>query len=163
MAPEVLLRSGYGTECDWWSVGCILYEMLVGYAPFYADTPSETAEKILHHERTLEFPPEASGVSNEARDLIRRLLSRREERLTLEAIQAHPFFGGVDWDKLREMPSPHTPTITSETDTQHFEEFEPALPGTPQHDAALSSSAPSTPVRDEKTVLFAGFQYNRAV
>ena len=46
IAPEVLLRSGYTQLCDWWSVGVILYEMLVGQPPFMANTPAETQYKV---------------------------------------------------------------------------------------------------------------------
>jgi len=46
IAPEVLLRTGYTQLCDWWSVGVILYEMLVGSPPFLANTPSETQYKV---------------------------------------------------------------------------------------------------------------------
>ena len=120
MAPEVLTRSGYGRECDWWSFGCILFEMLVGYAPFYAESAQETADKVLRHTETLQFPQESS-LSEEARALIQQLLTRREDRIGVEAIKAHPFFSGVDWEGLRDMTPPHTPTILSETDTQHFE------------------------------------------
>lgn len=42
IAPEVFQQKGYGKECDWWSVGVIMYEMLVGYPPFCSDTPQET-------------------------------------------------------------------------------------------------------------------------
>ena len=157
MAPEVLTRAGYGRECDWWSFGCILFEMLVGYAPFYAETQQETADKVLRHTETLAFPPEAS-LSPEARSLIQALLTTRDERLTVEGIKAHPFFAGVDWEGLREAPPPHTPTILSETDTQHFEEFEPTPPG--QH-VAEERRTPRAEPRDAKAVLFAGFSYAR--
>lgn len=46
IAPEVLLRTGYTQLCDWWSVGVILYEMLVGAPPFLANTPAETQYKV---------------------------------------------------------------------------------------------------------------------
>ena len=48
IAPEVLLKKGYGLECDFWSVGAIMYEMLVGYPPFYSDEPMTTCRKIVH-------------------------------------------------------------------------------------------------------------------
>lgn len=48
IAPEVLLRTGYTQLCDWWSVGVILYEMLVGSPPFLANTPAETQYKVIY-------------------------------------------------------------------------------------------------------------------
>ncbi|KAK4382189.1 Serine/threonine-protein kinase tricorner [Sesamum angolense] len=47
IAPEVLLKKGYGMECDWWSLGAIMYEMLVGYPPFYSDEPMSTCRKLM--------------------------------------------------------------------------------------------------------------------
>lgn len=47
MAPEVLLKKGYGMECDWWSLGAIMYEMLIGYPPFCSDDPRMTCRKVL--------------------------------------------------------------------------------------------------------------------
>lgn len=48
MAPEVLLKKGYGVECDWWSLGAIMYEMLVGYPPFCSDDPRIACRKVLN-------------------------------------------------------------------------------------------------------------------
>lgn len=46
IAPEVLLRTGYTQLCDWWSVGVVLYEMLIGCPPFAAQSPMETQNKV---------------------------------------------------------------------------------------------------------------------
>ena len=79
IAPEVLLKKGYGLECDWWSVGAIMYEMLVGYPPFYSDEPMTTCRKIVHWRHHLRFPAEVT-LSPESRDLIERLLCDVDQR-----------------------------------------------------------------------------------
>ena len=156
MAPEVLLQTGYGLECDWWSLGVILYEMIVGYTPFYSKTPEETAEKIVQFRTSLEFPEERE-VSAEARSLITQLLCGRDERLDFARIKAHKFFAGVDWGTLSTGAAPHLPNICSETDTQNFEEFEPATEPTEPR-----GGRPPIPVSRSgsgRDLFFAGFAY----
>jgi serine/threonine kinase 38 len=156
MAPEVLLQTGYGLECDWWSLGVILYEMIVGYTPFYSKTPEETAEKIVQFRTSLEFPEERE-ISAEARSLITQLLCGRDERLDFARIKAHKFFAGVDWGSLRTGAAPHLPNICSETDTQNFEEFEPATePTEPRGGRPPITVSRSGSGRD---LFFAGFAY----
>lgn len=58
IAPEVLTKTGYGMECDWWSLGAIMYEMMIGYPPFYSEDPMSTCKKIVNWRSTLRFPPE---------------------------------------------------------------------------------------------------------
>jgi serine/threonine kinase 38 len=120
IAPEVFSRAGYGPECDWWSVGVIMYEMLVGYPPFASDDPMETYRKIVHWRGSLRFPEDVH-LSPEARDLIQRLLCDAPDRLGtrggLEEIQAHPFFRGIDWARLRAIKAPIIPVVTSLTGT----------------------------------------------
>ena len=58
IAPEVLTKTGYGMECDWWSLGAIMYEMMVGYPPFYSDEPMATCRKIVNWRTSLRFPSE---------------------------------------------------------------------------------------------------------
>merc|ERR1719433_494503 len=59
IAPEVFSQKGYQKEVDWWSLGVIMYECLVGYPPFYAEEPLQTCRKIVNYKRTLKIPPEA--------------------------------------------------------------------------------------------------------
>jgi protein-serine/threonine kinase len=65
------MQRGYSRECDWWSVGVIMFEMLVGYPPFCSETPQETYRKIMNFKETLRFPEDAL-LSPEAQDLIER-------------------------------------------------------------------------------------------
>jgi protein-serine/threonine kinase len=74
IAPEVFMQKGYGKECDWWSVGVIMYEMLVGYPPFCSEKPADTYRKIMNFRETLRFPEDCQ-LSFEARDLIEKYVS----------------------------------------------------------------------------------------
>ena len=69
IAPEVFMQTGYTSSCDWWSLGVIMYEMLIGYPPFCSENPTETYRKVMTWRETLVFPPEVP-ISNQARDLI---------------------------------------------------------------------------------------------
>lgn len=124
IAPEVLQRSGYTHLCDWWSVGVIMYEMLVGQPPFLAATPADTQLKVINWETTLHIPKQAP-LSCEARDLILRLCTSPERRLGkngIEEIKNHPFFANVDWSYgVRRMQAPYRPQICSPTDTSNFD------------------------------------------
>eukprot|EP00879_Flechtneria_rotunda_P010165 GHRR01010627.1.p1 GENE.GHRR01010627.1~~GHRR01010627.1.p1 ORF type:complete len:352 (+),score=113.37 GHRR01010627.1:3231-4286(+) len=126
IAPEVLLKKGYGMECDWWSLGAILYEMLIGYPPFYSDDPLTTCRKIVNWRLFLKFPDEIR-ISSAAHDLIRRLMCDVDDRLGttgVQEIKAHPFFDGVDWANLHTQPAPYIPRVDHELDTQNFERFD---------------------------------------
>ncbi|KAG6529585.1 hypothetical protein ZIOFF_011794 [Zingiber officinale] len=142
IAPEVLLKKGYGVECDWWSLGAIMYEMLIGYPPFYSDEPMATCRKIVNWRTHLKFPEEAK-LSPEAKDLVSRLLCNVEQRLGTKGadeIKDHPWFNGVEWDKLYEMEAAFIPEVKDELDTQNFEKFE-------ESDSQIQSSSKSGPWR----------------
>ena len=126
IAPEVLTKRGYDHTADWWSYGAILFEMLVGYPPFYSDDPTMTCRKIVDWRRTLRIPANA-GLSGAATDLLLRLLRDPQDRLGqhgVAEIKAHPFFTGIDWSNLQAMRPPFVPELVSEVDTANFERFE---------------------------------------
>ncbi|CAI9178740.1 unnamed protein product [Rangifer tarandus platyrhynchus] len=124
IAPEVLLRKGYTQLCDWWSVGVILFEMLVGQPPFLAPTPTETQLKVINWESTLHIPAQVE-LSPEARDLIAKLCCAAEHRLGrngADDLKAHPFLGAIDFSSdIRRQPAPYVPTISHPMDTSNFD------------------------------------------
>lgn len=70
IAPEVFIQKGYGKECDWWSLGAIFFECLVGWAPFCSENPSDTYKKIIEWPTFLQFPEEVY-VSPDVESVIR--------------------------------------------------------------------------------------------
>lgn len=74
IAPEVFGKAGYTEIVDWWSVGAILFEMLVGYAPFCSDNPKETCRKVVQWNKYLQIPTNVQ-IPKEAANLIFRLMS----------------------------------------------------------------------------------------
>lgn len=103
IAPEVFGQYGYDETVDWWSVGCILFEMLVGYPPFFSDEPAITCQKIMHWKKTFNIPPEAK-LSEASTDILKRMICDADSRLGkngVEEIKAHPFFANTDWEGLR--------------------------------------------------------------
>ena len=84
IAPEVLMQKGYGMECDWWSLGIILYECLVGYTPFYAEEPVVTCRKILRWAHFLEVPDRIVGaVSSDCIDFLLGLITDSNKRYSI--------------------------------------------------------------------------------
>jgi serine/threonine kinase 38 len=130
VAPEVLTKSGYGPEIDWWSVGVIFFEMLVGYAPFCSKETSEVCHKILNWEKYLKIPSKIK-ISPEAEDLISKLINHPDIRLGIngvEEIKSHPFFKGIDWENIRESKAPFIPKLKNDYDTCYFDLYEKKEP-----------------------------------
>ncbi|KAL4567509.1 hypothetical protein LXL04_023094 [Taraxacum kok-saghyz] len=158
IAPEVLLKKGYGMECDWWSLGAIMYEILVGYPPFYSHDPITTCRKIVHWRNHLRFPEDAM-LSPEAKYLIYRLLCDVEHRLGTngpDQIKSHPWFKDVMWDQLYEMEAAFKPEVNGELDTQNFMKFDELNPPT----SGRTSSGPSRKQQlNPKDLNFVGYTY----
>ncbi|KAK0424176.1 hypothetical protein QR680_008529 [Steinernema hermaphroditum] len=132
ISPEALQAQGtpgeFGPELDWWSVGVLLYELLLGETPFYADSLAATYNRIQHHEQHLVFPEDVE-VSDKAKNLIKGLLSDRSVRLGKKGvteIKTHPFFKNPDWtfDTIRKATPPVVPELSSDDDTRFFEDVE---------------------------------------
>jgi len=129
IAPEVLMRIGYTQLCDWWSVGVILYEMLVGQPPFLAQTPAETQYKVINWATTLRIPSQAN-LTDDAKDLILKLCTDHSRRLGSKGAQEvknHSFFASYDstapfdFENLRRLSAPYIPKISHPTDTSNFD------------------------------------------
>lgn len=121
-----VLCKGYTKTCDWWSVGVILYEMLVGVAPFRAETAYETQVKVINWKETLRIPDDCK-MSKYASNLIFKLCTHAETRLTADGIKAHCFFKSFDFGpNLRRSKAPYIPTIRHATDTSNFEPIDSA-------------------------------------
>lgn len=159
IAPEVFGKRGYGPECDWWSLGAIVYEMLVGYPPFHAKSPADTYMKIQNWRTHLQFPAEPK-LSPTARHFIQRLLCDADSRLGrhgVEEIRQHPFFFGVDWSNLTKVRAPFIPELRSITDCSHFPVDElPQGPG-PMDNGGADARVSTV----DKDCAFVGYTFKR--
>lgn len=117
IAPEVLMQKGYGMDCDWWSLGVIMYECLVGFTPFYADDPVSTCRKIMRWSNYLDIPDDvANELTGECIDFMLSLIIDSKHRIGkngIDEIKAHPWLHGVQWDTLRSQAAPHVPRGSS--------------------------------------------------
>jgi len=124
IAPEVFSQRGYEKSVDWWSLGVILYECLVGYPPFYAEEPLQTCRKIVNYKHSLKVPKEAC-LSADANDIIMKLICHRRSRIGYRGIRQHPFFKLCMWSNLMVHKPPFIPKLTDKFDTSNFDEFKP--------------------------------------
>ncbi|KAG5276503.1 hypothetical protein AALO_G00132800 [Alosa alosa] len=123
IAPEVILRQGYGKPVDWWAMGVILYELLVGCVPFFGDTPEELFGQVVSDE--IIWPDGDDALPVDAQDLITRLLRQSPlERLGTGGageVKQHPFFSHLDWNSLLRQKAEFIPQLESEDDTSYFD------------------------------------------
>ncbi|XP_028460652.1 rho-associated protein kinase 2 isoform X1 [Perca flavescens] len=159
ISPEVLQSQDgagyYGRECDWWSVGVFIYELLVGETPFYAESLVGTYGKIMNHKNTLIFPDDVE-MSQDAKDLICAFLTDRKVRLGrtgMDEIKCHPFFKNDQWtfDNIRETVAPVVPELNGDIDTSNFDDIED------DKGAAETFSPPKAFVGNQ--LPFVGFTY----
>ena len=122
IAPEIFTGTGYSFDCDWWSLGTIMFECQIGWPPFCAEDQHDTYRKIVNWRQTLHFPDDIQ-LGAEAEDLIRSLIVNTENRLGrggADEIKGHAFFHGVNFDTLRRIRAPFEPRLQSSTDTAYF-------------------------------------------
>eukprot|EP00731_Ephydatia_muelleri_P030003 Em0021g526a len=164
ISPEILqaMEDGkgvYGCECDWWSLGVCLYEMLYGETPFYAESLLDTYGKIMQHKSRFAFP-DSEGVSKEAKDIIKKLICDASSRLGqkgLEDFKKQPFFKDVDWDNVRSVTPPYIPEYSSPNDTRNFEPLDEDADPTRHHAGETQGPSKMTPLTIH--LPFVGFTY----
>ncbi|XP_038257872.1 microtubule-associated serine/threonine-protein kinase 4 isoform X5 [Dermochelys coriacea] len=123
IAPEVILRQGYGKPVDWWAMGIILYEFLVGCVPFFGDTPEELFGQVISDE--INWPEKDEAPPPDTQDLITLLLRQNPlERLGTGGayeVKQHQFFRSLDWNSLLRQKAEFIPQLESEDDTSYFD------------------------------------------
>ncbi|KAG0309659.1 hypothetical protein BGZ98_009979 [Dissophora globulifera] len=123
LAPEILRAAEYSYAVDWWSLGTLLFEMLAGITPFWAENHAHMYQRVLEDE--LEFPLDIDPI---AADFLSKLLERDPDyRLGsngAQEVKAHPYFMSIDWDIAiqRKLECPYIPELTSENDLSNFDD-----------------------------------------
>ncbi|XP_068609117.1 microtubule-associated serine/threonine-protein kinase 3 [Brachionichthys hirsutus] len=123
IAPEVILRQGYGKPVDWWAMGIILYEFLVGCVPFFGDTPEELFGQVISDE--INWPDGEDAPPPDAQELITLLLRQNPlDRMGAGGaaeVKQHQFFHNLDWNSLLRQKAEFIPQLESEDDTSYFD------------------------------------------
>ncbi|XP_073974386.1 serine/threonine-protein kinase N isoform X5 [Rhodnius prolixus] len=125
LAPEVLTETSYTRAVDWWGLGVLIFEMLVGESPFPGDDEEEVFDSIVNDE--VRYP---RFLSLEAIAIMRRLLRKNPERRLgsserdAEDVKRQAFFRNIQWDELllRKVKPPFVPTVSSTEDVSNFDE-----------------------------------------
>uniref|UniRef100_A0A8B9K562 protein kinase C n=1 Tax=Astyanax mexicanus TaxID=7994 RepID=A0A8B9K562_ASTMX len=156
LAPEVLTETSYTRAVDWWGLGVLIFEMLVGESPFPGDDEEEVFDSIVNDE--VRYP---RFLSTEAISVMRRLLRRNPERRLgggerdAEEVKKHLFFRNMDWTGLlgKKVKPPFVPVIQSPSDVSNFdEEFTSEAP-------VLTPPRDQRPLSREEQEMFTDFDY----
>jgi len=125
IAPEILENKGYNNSVDWWSLGCLMYEMLVGKPLFNFNNININ---INEYKKPLQL---SAGFSDEAKDLITKLLDLDPKKRIgagpngVEDLKKHPYFKGIDWKELenKNVKAPFVPDLNGEMDLKYFDKM----------------------------------------
>jgi protein-serine/threonine kinase len=122
ICPEVIEGTGHTASVDWWTLGILIYEMIVGSTPFKGSTRNDTFRNVLY--KDVSFPPHVP-ISLNGKNLVKKLL-RKDEKKRLGSkrgasdVKDHPWFKSVSWALLRHQTPPIIPNLKSEDDTSYF-------------------------------------------
>ena len=125
MAPEIVANKGHGLPVDWWALGILIFEMILGHTPFRPREPMDTFRQIIAGKYV--FPK--STPSRKGKDFVAGLLTN-DPALRFGACPSDvlnsPFFGDLNWKKLEagEVRAPHRPVIRDKFDASNFDTFE---------------------------------------
>ncbi|XP_033978877.1 microtubule-associated serine/threonine-protein kinase 2 isoform X4 [Trematomus bernacchii] len=123
IAPEVILRQGYGKPVDWWAMGIILYEFLVGCVPFFGDTPEALFGQVISDE--INWPEGDDAPPPDSQELITLLLRQNPlDRMGAGGaaeVKQNKFFSDLDWNSLLRQKAEFIPQLESEDDTSYFD------------------------------------------
>ncbi|KAI9367498.1 kinase-like domain-containing protein [Aspergillus egyptiacus] len=126
LAPEVIHNSGHGLAVDWWALGILIYEFLVGQPPFWDQNPMRIYEQIV--EGRIRYPQTMPPAAQNIISLLCK--TNPTERLGYISggsarVKSHPFFTGINWDDLyyRRVKGPIIPRVDHPADTGNFEEY----------------------------------------
>lgn len=127
MAPEIIQggREGHDFVVDWWSLGVLMYELLTCESPF-APSGQENSQKEVSQRILTQEPFLPERLSKDCCNLMTALLAKNPEKRLgvggVEDVKCHPWFKGVDWDKVlaKQLPTPFRPYISDEGDTGNF-------------------------------------------
>ncbi|CAI4832909.1 BDC_1c_G0056760.mRNA.1.CDS.1 [Saccharomyces cerevisiae] len=127
MALEVLEGKKYDFTVDYWSLGCMLFESLVGYTPFSGSSTNETYENLRYWKKTLRRPrteDRRAAFSDRTWDLITRLIADPINRVrSFEQVRKMSYFAGINFETLRTSSPPFIPQLDDETDAGYFDDF----------------------------------------
>ncbi|KAM9919305.1 hypothetical protein OXX59_008041 [Metschnikowia pulcherrima] len=147
MAPEVIKGEDYDFRVDWWSLGCVAFDMLTGAPPFTGHTNEKIMDKVVHSKKYLKFP---FYLSYDAKDLLRKLLQPNpEKRLDLdknyEGFKNHRFFRHIDWKVIEngcgpKVLPPIMPVITDPVLAENFDDEFTTMQFTPPGESHLSKA-----------------------
>lgn len=121
LAPEIILSKGYTKAVDWWGLGVLIFEMVVGRAPFVDKNPVNLYQKIL--ECRVDWPED---ISPELKDLLQNLLtSDLETRFASEEVMQHAWFEDMDFSQVlkRKVKPPYMPKVKDDGDTTCFAKY----------------------------------------
>lgn len=130
LAPEIIKETGHSYAVDWWAIGILIYEMLVGFPPFYhknQHTMYDLIEKF-----PVKFPDKKKhgiDMSDDAKDILSKLLEKNpDDRLGsdggIEEVLSHPWFDAYDVDKLlnKQYEPPYIPDLSEDMeDVSNFD------------------------------------------
>jgi len=127
LAPEVIAGKGHGKPVDWWALGILVFEMLIGMPPFYSRDQNHQQMFITITKKEVDFGTRIK-ISPEAKSLILNLLKKNpNERLGTKGVQEikdHPWFDDIDWNKMSEkkLPPPFKPKVKNDRDVNNFDD-----------------------------------------